>query len=454
MTAVARGKTRTVVGLTALLLLVAGGPGGPGATPARADGATVASTSRTSVTSGEDQRFKDAYSPEISRSGRWVVFESPARFVPHDTNGWRDIYLRDRWRGRTILVSVAADGGASLGPSVGPSMTSDGRFIAFEAFADDVVAGDDNNNTDIVVRDMVTGTTTLASLGVDGSQTVGANAWSTTASISGDGRYVAFQSLAPNLVTGDGNNDADIFVRDRVAATTEIISVNANDEEGDGETFGSPSISADGRLVAFSSRAQNLVPNDTNDTTDVFLRDRQAETTLRASEGPGGVQADMGSQHPAISGNGQFLAFASPATNLGTAPLSGAQSHVYVRDLATETNQLASVSTTGLPGDDSSSFPAMSKSGRFVVFQSTATTLIPGDTNAQPDVFVRDLTNAVTHRLSVSTEAVESNGSSGNSGPAISSNGQHVTFESSATNLAPDDTNEVTDVFARLRWDS
>ncbi len=452
MSAVVGRATRSTVMAGAAVTLAVGGLV---AIQAPSDGAVGATTHRVSVNSGEKERFKDSYSPQISKSGRWVVFESAARLVPPDTNGARDIYLRDRQSGTTTWISMATDGGPSTLSNVNPAMTPDGRFIAFEAFADDVVAGDDNNNVDIVVRDMLSGTNEVASLAFDGSQTAAANSWSVTPSISEDGRYVAFQSLAPNLVATDGNNNPDIFVRDRLAGTTEIVSVNASGDESEGgETFGSPSISADGRFVAFQSRATNLVPNDTNENTDVFLRDRHLQTTQRASVGPGGVQANSASGSPAISGNGQFLAFTSNATNLGATQLTTSQGHVFVRDLTTGTNERASVSFSDPSGESLSSLASMSRSGRYVVFQGFASTLVPGDTNQAPDVFVRDLVNDVTRRVSVSSGGVEGSGSSGPFGPAISSNGQHVAFASFASDLVPQDKNKVADVFVRANWAS
>ncbi|MEA3040379.1 MAG: hypothetical protein QOE79_2892 [Sphingomonadales bacterium] len=445
-------RSRVVAGGTGVLICAALVVGGP---PTTSQAATGPTTTRVSITSAEQERFKDSYAPQISKSGRWVAFESRAKLVPNDTNGFPDIYLRDRRTGKTSLVSVATDGGPSVGSSVNPSMTPDGRYIAFETFADDVAPGDHNGNEDIVVRDMVTGTTELVSLTSDESQTVGFNQGSTTPSISEDGRYVAFLSVATDFAPGDSADTADFFVRDRQAGTTDIVSLTSTGgfSQG-GDTFGPASISADGRYVAFYSRATNLVPHDTNDTTDVFVRDRLLKTTVRASVGPGGVQANGGSGQPALSANGKFLAFQSGATNLLDSPADSSLSDIYVRDLAAGTNELASATTTGT-GAGSCAFPAMSHSGRFVVFESSASTLVPSDTNLGSDVFVRDVVSDTTRRVSVSTGGAEGNGSSGGrSVSAISSNGQHVAFDSGASNLVPNDKNGVLDVFVRRNWAS
>ncbi len=443
-------RSRIVAGCLGLLVCVALALVAP---PTTSVAATAPTTARVSITSAEQERFKDSYAPQISKSGRYVVFESEAKLVPSDTNGWRDIYLRDRQTGTTKLISTATDGGPSDSGSVDPSMTPDGRYIAFSAFSDDIAPGDDNHNQDIVVRDTVTGTTRIASVASDGSQQVGAGNPSAQPAISADGRFVAFISWSPYFVPGDYDGTADIFVHDMQTGSTEIASVATGGGPTEGaNTYGPPTISGDGRFVAYTATTTNLVPNDTNDAPDIFLRDRQTGTTTRVSVGPGGVQADAGSQTPALSGNGKFLAFQSNASNLLGSPVDSSLGDIYVRDLTAGTNELASVTTTGSTSG-SNAFPAMSGSGRFVVFRSLAHTLVSGDNNQAFDVFVRDVVNNTTRRVSVNNAGVEGNGSSGGrSTPAISSNGVHVAFDSRATNLVPNDNNGVLDVFVRLSW--
>ena len=219
------------------------------APPTTSVAATAPTTARVSITSAEQERFKDSYAPQISKSGRYVVFESEARLVPSDTNGWRDIYLRDRQTGTTKLISTAADGGPSDSGAVDPSMTPDGRYIAFSAFSDDIAPGDDNHNQDIVVRDTVTGTTRIASVASDGSQQVGAGNPSAQPAISADGRFVAFISWSPYFVPGDYDGTADIFVHDMQTGSTEIASVATGGGPTEGaNTYGPPTISGDGRL--------------------------------------------------------------------------------------------------------------------------------------------------------------------------------------------------------------
>ena len=443
------GRSTAVVALASLA--VAGAIMGCPSASWSADGTAV--TVRVSVNSAEDQRFKPSDSPVISGTGRYVAFTSSARLVPADTNNAPDVYLRDRAAGVTKRVSVSSAGVQSSFSSSHPSVTPDGRFVAFESFANNFGTGDTNNTTDIFVRDMVNGTTELVSLTSDGSTTPGVNDWSALPSISADGRYVAFESPSPWLVGGDFNNTTDVFVRDRAAGTTERVSVSSAGVEGSkasGEV--GLAISADGRLVVFNSHAPDLVGNDTNDTYDVFVHDRSLDTTTLASVSSAGAQGDLGSGPVAISGNGQYVSFASAATNLVTGDTND-MSDVFVRDLAAGVTARVSVATDGTQGNSTSTFPSLSHSGRHVAFKSWASTLVPGDDNlGAADVFVRDRLAGTTRRVSVGPGGTEGNNSSGNSGPAISSNGQHVAFDSLASNLVTDDTNRVADVFVRLRF--
>jgi Tol biopolymer transport system component len=425
------------------------------ASPSPSLAASAPRTVRVSVTSAEQERFKDSFAPQISKSGRYVAFTSEAKLVPSDTNGFRDVYLRDRQTGTTTLISRAAAGGGSARGGAEPSMTPDGRYIAFTAMSDDIAPGDDNDNQDVVVRDTVTGTTKIASVDSNGTQQIGYNNGSYNPAITPDGRYVAFFSPSPYFVPGDYDGTGDVFVHDMQGGTTDIASVPTGGGPLFGsDNFGPASISADGRYVAFMSRSTNLVPNDTNDSSDIFLRDRQTGTTTRVSVGPGGVQADGGSGSPVLSSNGKFLAFQSTASNLLSTPTNSSLGDIYVRDLAAGTNELASVATNGGPAG-SSSFPAISSSGRYVAFLSLASNLVTGDNNQAFDIFVRDVVDNTTHRVSVNNAGVEGDLSSGGGdGPAISSNGAHVAFDSQATNLVPGDKNGVKDVYARINWAS
>ena len=424
------------------------------APPTTSVAATAPTTTRVSITSAEQERFKDSYAPQISKSGRYVVFESEAKLVPSDTNGWRDIYLRDRQTGTTKLISTAADGGPSDSGAVDPSMTPDGRYIAFAAFADDIAPGDDNHNAGHRRprhghrhdQDRVRG------LRRQPAQS-GAGNPSAQPAISADGRFVAFISWSPYFVPGDYDDTADIFVHDMQTGSTEIVSVATGGGPTEGaKTFGPPTISGDGRFVAYRPPPPTWCPNDTNDAPDIFLRDRQTGHDDARLRRTGRRSGRRGQPDASPLREREVPRFQSNASNLLGSPVDSSLGDIYVRDLTAGTNELASVTTTGSTSG-ANAFPAMSGSGRFVVFRSLAHTLVSGDNNQAFDVFVRDVVNDTTRRVSVNNAGVEGNGSSGGrSTPAISSNGVHVAFDSRATNLVPNDKNGVLDVFVRLNW--
>src|SRR6476661_1320443 len=228
---------------------------------------------RVSVDSAGNQAngFSNAYS--ISATGRFVAFASFSNLVPEDTNNQSDIFVRDLSTNTTTRVSVDSAGNQGNSDSNNSAISADGRFVAFTSFASNRL-GETNNRDDIFVRDLLTNTTTRVS--VDSAGNPG-NSDSSSPSISADGRFVAFESQASNLVPGDTNNffnQAKIFVRDLSTNTTTRVSVNSAGIQGDEDDalFG-PLISADGRFVAFASGASNLVPGDTNNTTDIFVSD-------------------------------------------------------------------------------------------------------------------------------------------------------------------------------------
>jgi Tol biopolymer transport system component len=285
----------------------------------------------------------------------------------------------------------------------------------------------------------------VSSAGVQG------NGGSFVGGLSADGRFVAFVSEATNLAAGDNNGEQDIYVRDRVAGTTSRVSVATDGTQANSFSF-SPAVSAYGRFVAYQSNASNLVPGDTNAAacpetcTDVFVRDRQARTTERASLGPGGAEADGSSERPAISRDGRFVAFTSGAPNLVTGDTNFGP-EIFVRDRELGLTERVSVGTGGVEANGQSFGAAISLGGRFVAFTSQATNLVRGDTNGVNDAFLRDRLASTTRRVSVSSTGVQGNGISAAS--AVASDGRFVAFGSLATNLVPGDTNGVSDVFVR-----
>ena len=384
-----------------------------------------------SINSNGQQGEGPSLFPEMSGNGRYVVFGSGApNLVPGDTNAdppaptasaeaiGRDIFVHDlvtRLTTRESVTSTGAEGrcfepsdrtqfrfcggGVALAEA---DISFDGRFVAFAANAENMVPGDTNGATDVFVRDRQAGTTTRVSVATGGAQGTGA---SSEPSISADGRFVAFSSLAPNLVPGDTNGQRDVFVHDRQTGTTTRVSVVTGGAQGCTGTgtpptcaastgagaSSLPSISDDGTVVAFASLATFFAAGDTNAASDIFVHDRSTTTTTRVSVGAGGAQGTEGSFFPSISGNGRFVAFDSIAPNL-VAGDTNALRDVFVHDRQTGTTTRASITRTLAQASGASYFPTLNADGRFVAFASDATNLVPGDTNAAPDVFVHDRT--------------------------------------------------------------
>lgn len=347
------------------------------------------STERVSVSGGGEQANGPSEQPSLSAHGRYVAFRSYAsNLVPGDTNSAADIFLYDRAARTVERVSVATGGGQANGDSDEPFISACGRYVVFVSDATNLVPGDTNGLPDVFIHDRVAGTTERVNVAEDGSQANGSAARRAWPSVSDGGRYVVFLSAATNLVAGHVGWVQDVFVRDRQTGTTRLVSVNTQGDQADGHS-NSCQISADGRYVAFSSQATNLVPLDTNGLTDVFLRDLQAGTTERVSVGPGGAEANGPSKEPSISADGRYTVFASSATNLVAGDTNGWQD-IFVYDRVAGTTDRVSLSSAGAESDGPSYEAVVDGVGRFVAFLSGAMNLVAGDTNGLADVFVRD----------------------------------------------------------------
>jgi Tol biopolymer transport system component len=333
---------------------------------------------RISVTYDGTQASGGSGQPSVSADGRYVAFMSWAtNLVPGDTNMRQDIFVRDRQMEETTRVSVASDGSQANDFSQRPFISADGRYVVFESAATNLIPGDMHQIGGVFLHDRQTRETTRISITYDGTQ---ANGGSGQPSVSADGRYVAFMSWATNLVPGDTNGAGDIFVHDRQTGQTSRVSVSSNGNQGNQSSY-LPSISADGRYVAFASDATNLVPGDTNNWRDIFVHDLQNGSTTRVSLSADGTQRVGDSYSPSISADGRYVAYEG-YHNFMTSIL------VYDR-LAGETTVI-SVSSDGHLSDAMSFRPSISATGRSVAFESAATNLVPGDTNGSWDVFVRD----------------------------------------------------------------
>jgi Tol biopolymer transport system component len=409
--------------------------------------AAVAAQTVTLVTQGvSGQADAGSLYAEISADGRWIAYQSAAtNLVPGDTNGAPDVFLHDRATGTTIRVSVDSAGNQGDDDSLEPALSLDGRFVAFFAYATNLVPGDANGKPDIFVRDVVAGTTVRASVGPGGIESDGGSRYP---SISADGRYVAFESQGTNLVPSDTNGVRDLFVRDLVSGTTVRASESVGGVEGDGDSTDA-SISPDGRYVAFESLASNLVPGDTNGTSDVFVKDLLTGAIVRASVDSSGAEGNETSRDPWISDLGLFVSFSSEASNLVPNDGNGYED-LFVHDLTTGGTVRASVSTAGMQAHIGAYDGTLSADGRYLAFFSRASNLVPGDTNSSIDIFVRDLQASTTERISLGSLGQPSNGHSYY--PAITPGGRYVAFDSFADNLVLGDANGIRDIFLYDRY--
>jgi Tol biopolymer transport system component len=405
--------------------------------------AAAQETLRVSVDSSGAEGNADSSTVSTSADGQVVAFISLAsNLVAGDTNGTWDVFVHDRSTGVTERVSVDSSGGEADDWSDEPSISADGRFVAFLSLASNLVANDTNGVYDIFVHDRVTGVTERVSVDSSGTQ---ANGLSSGPSISPDGSVVAFGSDATNLVAGDTNGLTDIFVHDRATGVTERVSVDSSGAQGDGKSNGRTSLSADGQIVAFDSYSTNLVAGDTNGALDVFVHDRSSGATERVSIRSNGKQGNSDSYAASLSADGEVVAFQSFAFNL-VANDTNLSFDVFVHDRVHGTTERVSVDSSGGQGNGDSESASLSADGRRVAFDSFARNLVSGDANRLPDVFVHDRSNGVTERVSVDSTGLEANGESVH--PSISGNGLTTAFSSFASNLVAHDKNLVYDVFA------
>jgi Tol biopolymer transport system component len=413
--------------------------------------AQSSATERVSLRSTGAQAVQPSQAPSVSADGRWVAFHSDdPSMVPGDTNGVRDVFLRDVLLGTTTRVSVATGGAEGNGDSSNPDVSDDGRYIAFHSAATNLIPNDHNGLLDVFLHDRVLGTTIRVSITNLGFETIGGD--SVGGVVSADGEYVAFRSAATNIpLNPDTNGVSDIFRWDRSLGSVRRISVATTGEEPNQESIGA-SISATGRYVVFFTKADNLLPplQDSNGAYDVYVRDVFTATTELVSKSTAGVIGNADSSECSISADGRYVAFRSAATDLIPGDTNGV-SDVFVRDLQSNTTERISVPTSGAEANGGSVAPAISEDGRYVAFESSATNLIGGDTNGKKDVFLRDVLLGVTSRVSVSTSGGQADRQSVD--PAISNDGRYVVFESTATNLVQGDTNLAADVFRRDRGD-
>jgi len=451
-----RGWALLTAALVAAVAAAATAEGRPPAEPQAArTGLVVMRIARANVSTSGAQADAEPSGVVLSADGRYVAFASRAKTLVRGDRNWKaDVFVRDLPRSVTTRASVSSTGGESDGTSLLPSISADGRLVAFPSYATNLVPGDRNGVEDIFLRDRATGTTRRVSVGIDGES----NGRSLAPYVSGDGRTVAFSSEASNLVPGDGNGDMDVFATNIGSGRTERVSVGVFGESA-GRSEAS-AVSAGGRFVAFRSFAPNLVARDSNGRADVFVTDRRTGVTALESLSSTGAQAEGATFRGMLSENGRFVGFRSRASNLVPDDTNDALD-VFEHDRLTGRTVRISVASDGAQADARGldrnlreslfvSRPFLSGNGRFAAFTSRAPNLVADDRNGQPDVFVHDLETGRTVRVSVGVDGGEANGPSFVSG--ISADGRVVAFTSYANNLVPGDTNGHKDVFIVWLW--
>jgi Tol biopolymer transport system component len=404
------------------------------ATPlsAAAAGGHGPATELVSVSSdGEPGRY-GAGSAAMSGDGRYVVFESDSpNLVPDGTAG-SHIFLRDRSTGLTSRVSVGIQAQPGDAGSYLPSVSRDGRYVAFRSDAANLVPGDDNAASDAFVRDLTSGTTVRIPLVAPAR---GVN----DLVISADGSHLAYATgLAPDGAT------YGVHVRHLGTGSTRLVSVGPAGQLAD-DTASDVSISADGSVVAFTSSAANLVPDDTNGTQDVFTHDTRTGHTQRVSVGNRGAQLWDSSRSPALSADGRVVAFTSRDTGIVPDDTNDSED-VFVHDLRSRRTVLASIDAAGRRGLGYSWEPSLSADGRFVAF-SMATTPETQDTGRRIEALVRDLRRGVTSQVAPAWRGGPANGDTVIS--AMTPNARHVVFGSNATDLVPGEASTVGGLYVR-----
>jgi Tol biopolymer transport system component len=369
----------------------------------------------------------------IDEHGERVAFASASEeLVAGDTNATWDVFVRHVATQSTVRVSVSETGAEFSGESRNPALSKDGRYVVFATMPNKVY-----------VRDLVAITIENVNVTPAGLAGNGAAQTDYTYAITPDGRFVAFASYASNLVIGDTNSRADLFVRDRQLQVTERVSVSSFGEQADNYSVRA-ALSDDGRYVAFESYADNLVPGDANAWADVFVRDRWLDVTERVSLNAAGQQAHLGAYRPSMSADGRFVAFESASSNLVSGDTNSAPD-VFVKDRQTGAVELVSSTPGGAPLGGG--FPSLSADARFVAITSAATTFYLGDANNAVDVFVVDRHQHGRVLVGRAPSGDQANGNA--SELALSRDGQHVAFGSFATNLFGADTNGKLDYFVQ-----
>lgn len=408
------------------------------------------STTRVTVSSSERQTNNWTEFGSISANGRLVVFDGPVTNLDrHDTRPDYDVYLRDRRSGTTRLVSLGLGGAKGNSESRDAQISGGGRFVVFLSFAGNLTRDPVQRGltSHVFVRDLRTRTNELITVAPNGQPATGGGAWDPE--ISTDGRYVTFEGFWSNLTRPRAQRNRNhVYFRDRRHDVTKLVSIGRHGRPANHVSM-SAALSPGGHFVAFSSRATNLVARDHDKQWDVFIRNMRRGVTHLVSVGLGGRSGNHDSVEASVSRHGRLVAFRSRASDLVPHDTNGA-ADVFVRNMRTGVTRRVSVGPHGVQANGPSKYPPeVSANGRYVAFNSAANNLVRGDTNGRIDVFVRDRARQITRRVSVGP------GSRQATGPSmlydITPNGRHILFDSDSNNLARRDTNRRADIFVRSR---
>jgi Tol biopolymer transport system component len=400
------------------------------------------------ATGSVSNRSTSSSGPVLTEDGRCLAFKTYTRYNPSGTTDWSRVFFISRWDRETRAVDLVATNvhGSMEGfpDPPGPAMTPDGRFIAYSGPVST------NSTSDVFIWDAQNGATTLASVAMDGVSA--ADGFADTPTLTPDGRYVTFVSNATNLVPNTISREFRVYRRDLQSGVTTLVTM---DEDGAAAGEGDaaiPTVSDDGRWVALDSRTEDLVAGDKNDAFDVFVRDTVVGQTELVSLRDLGLTSVTGNGFSSVSPNclsadGRYLVFVSQASDLVPNDTNGFQD-VFVRDLQAGSQTLVSMATDGTQADSLSHSPVISADGRSVAFLSSATNLAGQVTNRQDNVYVRDLVAGMTTLASVSTNGV-GGGNGASSLPSISADGSRVAFQTLANNLAVRNTQSYQNIVVR-----
>ncbi len=396
-----------------------------------------------SVTQGGAQADQSCYNAVMSEDGRFVAFESyTSNLIPGTTPGRWHIYRKDTVTGEIVLCSRSAGGAEANGHSFSCDISADGSYVVFHSQATNLLAGSTTSGIQVFRKDLNSGSVSLCSSNSSGAQ---GNNTSEYASISSDGRYVAFQSAATNLTPGNPDVRTHVFRKDMTTGEVRTCSISSTGVYGNGASE-VPSISSDGRYVAFQSAATNLIPGTATSGIQVFRKDVSGGGVMLCSSNSSGAPGDRQSYYANISADGRYVAFASRSGNLapGTTP---DREHVYCKDLQNGRLSLCSCAPSGMEGNNSSTRPALSADGRYVVFQSAATNLTTDANTGRTNVLRKDISTGEVKCCSISASGAKGNGDSFTG--SISADGRFVGFNSNANNLVDGTTTANAQIFRK-----